>query len=623
MPRVQRYGGAQVRTTPLPNARREAHETVESQGGPVGQAVAGLGEVGARVAGAVVVDMLRQERERKDALENLEIDRQFMELERNLLHDPETGFLTKRGMDPFNTRDAVLAERDKQAGLIAQGLTNDRARLHYEQRSGQQRASMAERMDVYASSEYKTYFKSETEAGLDDSVNKAIADADPASVGEQLQFQSDLIDRVGQQVLGLGPEGRDLLKTKLRSQTHVGVIHALIAQQKDGLALDYFAHFGDQITDGNARAAVEEKLDASSTDSQAFAAANDIYDRLAPTDDDSPISIDQMEAAARAQFKDDPRVYAKTVSYLRSRLEGVNAGRKARTDERDDALWTAVSQNVPLATVRAMPEFRLAPGKVKDQIVDEYRNEAARAESLAASRASRAAAVENRAYTAQLRAENQKEIDHWGEYYRQADPAVLRTLSRGDIQRQMPTIGREHVGRLLNDLEQLQKSTDAVRSVTVDADMFKDIAFDAGLTYIRKTNAAMKPAERANAGKLLATVKETIAKEQGDKSRALTFEEKQAITQAIVDQKVMVKDWYFDDPVIAALVNPDDLANAYVPFAEITDAKMLSDAAAFLKREAPTLSPDSAAYRTRVERAAGRRLAGGTKAQVEDALRGK
>jgi hypothetical protein len=155
--------------------------------------------------------------------------------------------------------------------------------------------------------------------------------------------------------------------------------------------------------------------------------------------------------------------------------------------------------------------------------------------------------------------------------------------------------------------------------------LFNSIANEAGLDYVfdsQKSNA-----QKANIGQLQATVEAEIARRQQAKNGVLTYDEKRATMEAIVQQRVKVDDWFWDTDTIAALVHPDDRRAAYVPLQDIArESRLYQDALNYLRglpgSAALSESQLRARYGTRIERAVGRSLAGGTRQDIEDALRG-
>jgi hypothetical protein len=529
------------------------------------------------------------------------------------------------GRDVLPLRQLSMELFDQQADMIASNLTSDRQRQAFARAREQRRSSILEGIERHTARELAAYDKGEAEAGLTTAVNLAIANAENVPrVAEELARVEQIVETHAA-VLGLsGPEARHAFVADLRSKVHVGVVERLIGLDRDQDAQEYFHEVRDQLN-GSAIGPLEEKLELATTDGEALRASEEIWTALGPTDDTEPIALDVMEAEARRRFAGNTKVLRATIDWLRQRKAGVDSGRKEREDAVLSDVWGAVLDGRSMTEIRRLPAFVAAPGRVQIQIRDYYANESWRNEQRAATRAGRAAAEESRALTRLQREDKLREMDGWAAYFDLSDPQRLRDMSRGEILAQLPTLGREHVNRLLTDQEQLLRSDAAVRSATIDTELFNSIANEAGLDYVfdsQKSNA-----QKANIGQLQATVEAEIARRQQAKNGVLTYDEKRATMEAIVQQRVKVDDWFWDTDTIAALVHPDDRRAAYVPLQDIArESRLYQDALNYLRglpgSAALSESQLRARYGTRIERAVGRSLAGGTRQDIEDALRG-
>jgi hypothetical protein len=644
MPRVERAKGLTQQKTAGPRKRRQSAETFDSAGGAVaqgreqlaraqgaaGEALAGLGNQITQTAGAVLTDYQRAQRieaERRAEIEYLEGERLAGELQLRL----ETEARQKRGRDALGIETSTLEAFDKDVDeQILPKLTSQRAKQAFERARINRRLSLAETVGRHAQTQLDEYERETVEASLATSVNAAVAHADsPHLVAEELDKQEAVLKQHGTR-LGMSPEAVTAQIAKYRSATHVGVVRNLIALGRDRDARDYFEVVRDAgQVDAGELAELQRAVTVSTTEGEAERQAEAIWQELGPKGDADPISLDQMEARARALVGGNVDVLKATIATLRSRKQGVDDGRRERQNARNEELWGAVLEGRSWAEIRRLPQAIANPAELL-KVRDYLDAAAAREESRASARESRLAAAENRAYTRQQRQQQQLEINGWSEYFRLSEPQQLRRLSRGDILAQLPTIGRDHVQRLLNDHEQLQKSDDQVRAVTYDDSVFKDVANAAGIDYAYKDSRALKEHERANLGRLKAEVYDAIGREQQARGKALTPEEKRAVMQGIVDQRVMMADagwFYFDQEVVAAVVAPDDRAKTYVPLERVDqNGRMFKDAINYLRglpgAAGLTDTQLRDRYRPRIEKAIGRRLVGGSASEVENALKG-
>jgi hypothetical protein len=626
MPTVPTYGSRKVQATALPSARRQAASTPQSEGAGIGQAMAQAGDTIARVGGALLNEVQRVEHEKADRLALTTAQRQLGELEHLLLNAPDKGALTTvKGKDTIPLRQTVLESYDIQTGEIEKALTNDRQRAAFATLKEERRRSMLGQVDAHTVREMTAYEKNEATASIVTAVNLAIANAsNPVRVAEEL----NTITRTAEQhagALGLtGPEAKALFIKEWRSKVHEGVVTRLLTGGNDRAARAYFDEVKDQIS-GDAVGALEAKVTETSSELLALRVSEEIWAAHAPVGDNGAINLDAMEAEVRKRFIDDPRTLKATIGYLRERKQGVDSSRKERDDARGDAIWTAVFNRQPMSTIARMPEFIEADGATKERIRAFYQREAEHTASLAYQAEAREAARESRRVSALARAEREQEIRTWSTYATMADPERLRTMSRADILAKLPELGRDNTARLLTDHEQLQRSDAVVRAATIDRDLFLTTALDAGIDYAY--NPKQSETEKATLGRLEATVKERIGQEQQRLNRPLSPDEKRALMESIVDQKVMISEWGFDSPVVAAGVTPESRRAAYVPLAQIDPKDRRYQEALNYLRGLPgnaglAESALRSKYRGRIEKAVGRSLTGGTREEIENALKG-
>ncbi len=637
MPRVQTYGPQKATRAPLPGVRREARETFESQGGTIAQAEGQRADVDAQVASTVrrlgvqAFGAIQQhEREKADQVALLAADRQLGELELELLHANERGALTVRGKDTLPLREKVLTEYDTRAGEIEGGLSSDRQKMAFQRARAARRLAITESVERHTAQQMTEYDKAETAASIDQDVALAVTNAgDPRRVATSL---ADGIEKIRQHAKrnGLGPEATDALITTFRNETWVGVITNRLATGNDRTARVFLEEARDagHLT-GEALTRMQEAVKHGTTDAEGERRAAAIWDRLGPQGDGTPIELDKLEAAARTEAGDDTGVLKATIAALRTRKQGVDDARRERADGRASEIWGAVFEGKSLAEIRRLPAFVDAPGEVRTKVADYFEAEAARTESRAAARESRVAAAEQRVLNADVRRERKLELEGWSKYWELAQPDTLRRLSHGAIVEQLPTLGSAHVQRLLTDQAKLTKDDATYREAVIDKDLFREVANEAGLSYVYHSPQQLSASQRANLGKLQAVVEDEIGRRQVAAGRKLTRDETRKVMTDVVDAKVTIdKPFWFDgDAQIAAVVDEQDRARAYVPLAQVP-AAATNDYANWLRSEMPALARLSTddikvRYRQRLERAYALRLLGAKRAEIESVLRGQ
>lgn len=569
----------QIRSTPLPGVRKTAAETPLSTGVGVEQAKAGVGDAIARLGATasgigtqMFAQIQQQERDKADQVAALAFDNQFAKFERGLY--AEGGALTKEGKDALGQPEEVAANFNKFAGEVEATTGNDRQRLIFAKIRSQREQGINLTVQRHTMAQMQKYGRDELGATVENAENEAITKAlSPDEAQAALARGVDAIKVMGPK-LGMGPETVDKQVGALQSRALDGIVTRLLTQGYDKQAKVYFEEHKWQIADGSVLAQLEAKVKAGTTDANGERAAAKIWDTLGPAKDSDPISLDAMEKAARAEFPEDTASMKATIQALRSRKQGVDDGRRERDNAQNSAIWGAVYEGKSMNEIRRLPEFVNADGQTRTRIADYFENEAARAESRAAARESRAAAAETRIQGAAFRKERELELNGWSIYLEMSDPAKLRTMSRGDILKKLPELGQAHVNRLLNDQEKLAKDDTTFRAAVIDRDLFNEIMDEAGVPGVYQSPSQRGKTQSANLGKLQATIEDEIARKQVAAGRRLSREETEVIAKSVVDRKVMVNNWFTDTPAIAAVINPKDIPNAYVPIDQIPLAKL-------------------------------------------------
>lgn len=318
MPVVPTYGPRQVLTAALPAARKTAAKTELSAGVGVAQAQANLaleqGEAGQKVGAAMAhlgaagvglgmelgaegIRTRQLEAEHADDVALLHAQRQLAEWESKRLYDPESGALTKRGTDSFPVPEIVAEEYGQVVDGIAAGLTTDAQRAAFAKIASNRGINLDMTLRRHVYGEMQRYEGEELQATVTNARNAAIANAtDPRRVGEELGSAIAAIKTHGPR-LGLGPEQVQQQIDAVRTETHVGVIDSLLAQDLTKSAEIYFEETKDQIT-GVAQARVEKALAEGKVRKQAQDQADAIIDAGG--------SLTQQRDKARAI--DDPEV---------------------------------------------------------------------------------------------------------------------------------------------------------------------------------------------------------------------------------------------------------------------------------------------------------------------------
>ena len=574
VPRAQR----QVELRPIHGGRKQAAETFASQGGQLARAQEEQGlafaDAGARVGRfglAQYAAIQEQARQEADETAVLGVSNGFDAFSARAM----TAALDTHGQDALAVPEKVRGEFEKVSGELEAKLTTPRQRQVFARLKAQKWSSMDLELQRHVSRESEAYQRTEAEGFVDNRVNDAVRNfQDPIVLKQNLDAAVDAVAHHGKK-LGLGAEGIAARQATVKSTVHVGAINALIATGRDREARSYFDGAKGEIA-ASQQAALIDRLDTASTEGEGLRAATEVWGQLGPKAETDPIEFDKMDDAARERFNDDPKAYKATMQFLRERKASVDAARADRKEAVAGALWSAVAEGATLAQIQAMPEYQHAPGQVQTQVKEHVLNAVEAAANRAYTRGQRARAQ-------QALADNETERKNWAGYWESSNPATLARMTDNQILALTPRIGIDHVNRLMTQHRSLVKSEEAVRDATIDADLFNRVADTAGLSpYAEKKSED----EKTRLGTLKAAVEDAIDHEQRRAGKPLPREQKEALMQRIVGQRVMIDDWGSDTQRIAAVVNAGEQANAYVPIGSIPP-RNLAEAINYLRSTTP------------------------------------
>lgn len=619
MPVARRYGTPQVATTPMPRARKSAAHTADTLGAGVerakGQRAETIGAVGgmvSRIGTEAYQKIQTQQRERADAIAVLAAENNVTEFGQTEL----VAALERKKLDAFGLPEEFDRKLSDQYQKIRSTLSTQRQQDAFDRVFQQRLLSWKFTIENHVSKEIEGYYTTEFVRGIENDQREAITFGGDGTEEGLLAANTALTRAVTKvrehgKKLGMGPEAVKAEVERVQIGTHAGIVDGLLASGKDVAAR---AYFDEAVKEGQLKgevvASLAAKLDTASTNQEGFRASEEIWKQLGPQpgDDKAPINLDVMEARARELFKDDEKKLAATVRWLRERKAGVDAGRQDRKEAVAGALWGAVAKKATLADIQRMPEYLAAPGALQEQISNYIVDKAEQAANRAYAREVRAEARLSRADAARARAERAKEEAGWVTVWRVTeDRAKFAGMTENQIVSLLPDIGVDNVNRLIEQHRALNKSADAVREATIDDDLFKVTAREAGLdAYSPKTDA-----QRAELGILKNTIETEIDLAQRDPKgprRQLNREEKQAIMRRVIDTRVMINTWGSDESKIAAMVvDPDERDLAYVPIEHIPQ-KNLGEVVNIIRSMSPAaqrMTPEQIqrSYKTRIQRA--------------------
>lgn len=618
-----------VAVSALPGARRTAAETATSRGADLAQA---RGEGSARVWEAVSraaapiermgQEMFRQiqieERQKANEVALLAARNKLSEWKNRALYDPQNGAFTKKGADSMTVPEDIGADFDKTADEITASLGTDEQKAAFARMLAEERENVDLSVRRHVFQEMQTYRAGELKSTVANASNAAtLAADDPREVARQIAIGVEAI-KTNAPRLGSGPEETEEQVRAFQSATHVGVIRNLATQGKDKQAKAYFEEAvargeisGDQKDD------VQAMLETASTQGEGLRSAREIWAQFGPKGDKDPIEFDKMEEEVARRYGDDPKQYAATMAFLKERKAAIDVARKEREETIGGNLWRAAASGSSLEAIQRMPEYLEAPGRVQAQITDYIVGKLER-------QASRAAAEESRAFTAEQRGQARKERKGWGRFWELSNPQTLSKMSDNQLEMLRGELGDDHVNRL-HEMKRRATEPANLREATVDDDAFKVAAQKRGLDAFDPDDD-----EKVQLGQLRDAVETQIdAEQRAAGNKEISRERKDQIIAEIMDKRVSVTTWgglSSEERIAATVQNPNDRAKAFVPIAKMPEqviasylnyARSLSPA---LQRMGDKELRDRLA--SRMQRAYGLRLLGASGDEIRAALKG-
>lgn len=407
---------------------------------------------------------------------------------------------------------------------------------------------MLQRVDSHVAQQSRVLDTAETKAAVQNETSITIANAnDPARVSVGIQNVTRQLGLFGQRN-GWGPEQTKAAVEAGTSDIHVGVISRLLDNGQDIQAKVYYEHAQDQIL-GDRRGSIEKALEVGTTAGDASRAAQDIWSKDGPKNDRDTVNLDVLANAAREMFKDDSKRANATIAELKERKVEFDASAAARSSKLESDVWQMALAGMPLGEIQKTAQYRALDGKAQTQVnehvsdrmyeldqraksaADYLRAQADRARALREHVVDEAYQAETRTYERKRRAKQDADEKAYSVYEDLAsDPQALSKMSEADIVKRLPDLGKTNMTGLLALRNQLN-SPDKVLAATIDADMFNTVAEEAGLAPYK---TGKSDTEKAQLGALRKYVEDLIDREQKDKKRPLTREEKQKLIDGAV-----------------------------------------------------------------------------------------
>jgi len=308
-PKVPTLQPGQVQTNALPNVRLPGVdigqvETPQIRFQPQNN-LSEMGQTIARVAGGLYQQhqQIRQEQIQKQNRVVLRAsERELMDAELEILYNPKSGAMTKRGRDAFSLPDDTGTAYDKVADQIRTKLNNDEQRAEFEEIYSTRKGRMSEKVMVHTGREMQVYNDAEIEAYIANATTLAVQSGNPAEIATERQ---NIVDKRLEwaEDRGLGREQVEAHVLEDTTRLHSGVISSLLSQQRDVEARMYFKQFRNEIA-GSVLPQIEKSLQAGKQNGDAIRHSDKIISQF-PYGTQGVNKRTWMDEAAKVQ---DPEV---------------------------------------------------------------------------------------------------------------------------------------------------------------------------------------------------------------------------------------------------------------------------------------------------------------------------
>lgn len=346
------------------------------------------------------------------------------------------------------------------------------------------------------------------------------------------------------------------------TRVHANIIAGMM-QRDPNAAQQYFNDNKKQI-DPARWDEITKGLEATLAVNDGSRAADAIWSKVGPKGLNEPVMLNEMEAAAREQFPNDPTRQKAAIAELRERVAAHDKSQTEANAASVNKVYELIDAGLPMARVKMTPAWRALPGKERDSI--EYQQEL-----RANSREQRANAQEGREYTRLLREQQMLLLRNYEDYARMQDPELLAKMSRDQVIAMRALFGNEGTQHLLNRWDALQKPG-AVGEARIDEDQFVHYANQMGVDV----KGAKSPTQKTAVIELRNRVETVLAAEEAEKKRRLTRVEKDEVMKREIAAQVTVQPEPFlgvrigfDRKIPIINLKPEELARVVVPQPDI------------------------------------------------------
>lgn len=237
MPQVPRIDGPQVRQEAISNFKVRGAASVENFGGGAGnraitEATQGLGRV--------VDDIYQKEKNKADDLATQEAYAKLVKKKNDLVYNPETGLMNRKGKDAFGAVDDGAKSFDSFADEIENGLSSAEQKAMFRNIRLREKTELDGSLQRHVFGEARAYDEETTNSSLSAAREDAVLNyLTPGKIEESIRTQQAIaMSHADRQ--GMGEDWIKLKNQEVASNTHAAVIERMMNTGNDLAAQKYF-----------------------------------------------------------------------------------------------------------------------------------------------------------------------------------------------------------------------------------------------------------------------------------------------------------------------------------------------------------------------------------------------
>lgn len=209
-------------------------------------------------------EIFQKEIEKADRLRVMEAETKLQNFKNQLIYDPKSGLMTKKGRDAFGAPDEFNKKFGDVIASIEKDLSSPAQRQAFAARAAEQQSEFQANVNRHVFQESESYKKQVTNGAIEATQNDAVLNyQNPEAIGSALKKQSDVLMQFAQDE-GMDADQAKLLVERHRSRTHAAIIDRMIANKEDLRAESYFNSVKGELTDKEDLMSVEAKVQESS-----------------------------------------------------------------------------------------------------------------------------------------------------------------------------------------------------------------------------------------------------------------------------------------------------------------------------------------------------------------------